>query len=191
MENLLLKEMHTISYKSYTALYEKWAPRIYRFIFSIIKSESIAEDIVQETFVKIWEHRNELTVNSESSFKSYLFTVSYHIMLKELRRQINHPHMEEYMEYCNDVLLAENTTEVKMDFAEFFAALEQAKKKLPPRQCEIFVLNKECHYSVAEIANKLSINEQTVRNQLSASLKIIRKELGDFLFILLLYYLNN
>ena len=56
-----------------------------------------------------------------------------------------------------------------------------------PRQREIFELNKEQNLSVAEIAEQLCIKEQVVRNQLSTALKIIRAELQQYSFILLLF----
>lgn len=188
MENLPLTERPSISYQSYTTFYKTWAPKIYRFVFSIIKSEQIAQDIVQETFTRVWTNKDRITINSEGAFKSYVFTVSYHIVLKELRSQINHPEMDDYMAYCNNTLLTENTTESKLDFSEFLVTLKLAKTKLNPRQLEIFTLNKEEHYSIAEIAAKLGINEQTVRNQLSSSLKTLRKELKEFSFLFLLYF---
>ena len=61
------------------------------------------------------------------------------------------------------------------------------KEKLTPRQREIFELNKEQNLSVAEIAEQLCIKEQVVRNQLSTALKIIRAELQQYSFILLLF----
>lgn len=78
----------------------------------------------------------------------------------------------------------------EIDFDQFCQALQKAKSNLSPRQREIFELNKEHNLSVAQIAEQLSIKEQVVRNQLSAALKIIRTELQQYSFILLLF-LNN
>lgn len=76
----------------------------------------------------------------------------------------------------------------QIDFDQFCKALKQAKEKTYSYQREIFELNKEQNLSVAEIAEQLCIKEQVVRNQLSTvTLKIIRTELQQYSFILLLF----
>lgn len=95
--------------------------------------------------------------------------------------------MEEYVEYNENARISEEDAEKDIDFDQFCKALQRAKANLSPRQREIFELNKEYNLSVAEIAEHLSIKEQVVRNQLSIALKIIRTELQQYSFILLLF----
>ena len=177
-EKLHIQGLLKSSYKDFTVLYEYWMPHLYQFVFSLVKSRQITKDIVQETFIKIWTRRKQ--INPDQSFKSYLFTISYHIVLKEFRRQINHPLMGDYLLYNNDIALSENIVEQKLDLDEFLIRYEKAKTKLTPRQREIFEMNKEMRIPVAQIANKLSLTEQSVRNQLSSSLKSLREELAMF-----------
>jgi RNA polymerase sigma-70 factor (ECF subfamily) len=101
-------------------------------------------------------------------------------MLREFRRQINHPVFTEYVEYTNQLQLSENTTENHLDFVEFCAELNRAKKKLSSRQVEIFHLNKELGLDVRSIALKLGITEKSVRNQLSTALTVLRNEMKNF-----------
>lgn len=95
--------------------------------------------------------------------------------------------MEDYIEYCNDIITSGNEIVEALDFDAFKEALNKAKLKLSPRQLQIFELNKELGYSISEIASKFSINEQVVRNQLSVSLKLIRKELSKYSLLLLIF----
>lgn len=186
-EKRLLKELTEGSEHSFNALYNLWGSRLYRFAFSYLKSDSAAKDVVQETFVKIWTNR--ASINPETSFKAYLFTISYHFLLKELRRQLNHPQMGNYLEIKKEFISTEDI-EAKYDFDLFLNDLESAKLKLTPRQKEIFVLNKEYNLSVAEIASKLSITEQVVRNQLSAALKVLRNELSNYSYLFILFTIH-
>jgi RNA polymerase sigma-70 factor (ECF subfamily) len=110
-------------------------------------------------------------------------------MLDEFRRQINHPVFAEYIEYSNQLQMSENTTERYLDFKEFCIELNKAKKKLSSRQLEIFHLNKELGQSVQSIAFQLSINEQTVRNQLSTALRILRSEMKNFMALFTFLFL--
>ena len=187
-EKDLIRKLKSGSASAYKELYEQWVSRLYGFVYRYVKSEAVTDDIVQETFLRIWTNRSGL--NPESSFKSYLFTISWHLLLKELRRQLNHPSMEEYLAYQNGPAISGEYIESNIDFEHFRAALTQAKQKLSPRQREIFELNKEQDIPIADIAARLSIGEQVVRNQLSVALKTIRTELQNHAFLLSIFLLN-
>lgn len=192
-EKRLILSVKSGSEKAYRTLYEMWVSRLYQFVYQYVKSEETTDDVVQETFYRIWINREKL--DAESSFKAYLFTIAYHLLLKELRRQLNNTSMEEFIEYnlrfasedYDNIRTSGDEAEKQIDFDQFCKALKQAKEKLTPRQREIFELNKEQNLSVAEIAEQLCIKEQVVRNQLSTALKIIRTELQQYSFILLLF----
>lgn len=78
--------------------------------------------------------------------------------------------------------------EEQLDFDRFLKELSKAKEKLTQRQRQIFEMNKEDNIPVSEIAAQFGITEQSVRNQLSAALKIIREELGDYGFFILVLF---
>jgi len=186
MEKKILQEVKRGTYNSFIVLYKNWSPRLYSFIFSLVKSKEITQDILQETFVTLWTHR--ASIDTERSLKSYLFTISYHLVLKEFKYKVCHPRMSEYIELSSELNLSENTTDNKIDFDDFLEKLEYAKKKLTPKQKEVFTLIKECNYSVAYVANKLGVNEQTARNHLATAIKTLRKELREYLSLFLLFF---
>lgn len=188
----MLKDEHTLviglksgSEESYRALYDLWFSRLYQFVLRYVKSEPVTDDIVQETFLNIWIHRQ--SISPCMSFKSYLFTIAYHFLIKELRRQLNTPLMKDYVAFCSELSTCDNETVEKLELKQFQDSLNRAKEKLSPRQRQIFELNKEGNATIAEIAASLSITEQVVRNQLSAALKIVRKELRQYPYLLLLF----
>lgn len=184
-ERYLLKLLKNGSYEAYTELYNKWLPFLFRFVFSFVKSRFVTEEIVQNTFVKVWVNRNK--IKEDKSFKAYLFTISYHMILREFRNQLSQTPMEDYVVFANDITHSESLDIYKMDFDFFLSELEKAKSFLSLRQREIFEMNKEENLSIKEIAEKLEINEQTVRNQLSISLKIIKSKLAGFPILVFLY----
>ncbi len=177
-EKHLLVEIKNGSIESFNELYKRWVSKLHTFVYCYVKSEAIADDIVQETFLRIWINRYRLDLNC--SFKSYLFTISYRLLLKELRRMLNNPLIEEYVEYEKELSISGRYIEVRIDFERFQMELAKSKGKLSPRQREIFELNKEQGFSISDIATQFSISEQVVRNQLSASLKVIRGELQSY-----------
>ena len=175
------------SYKDFTCLYELYAPSLYAFVFKLTRSTTRAKDILQETFINIGVHRKQ--TNPDLSFKSYLFTIARNLVLNEFRKNINNPILSDYLEYCNQEGLSENPTEQKIDFDEFNRRLQEAKKKLTPRQREIFEMNKEDGLSIHEIAMQTTISEQSVRNQLSAAIQQLRKEMKEYLLLFILLFL--
>ena len=74
-EKDLIQKLKSGSTPAYKELYERWVSRLYSFVYRYVKSETVADDIIQETFLRIWSNRSGL--NPESSFKSYLFTISW------------------------------------------------------------------------------------------------------------------
>ena len=181
----ILLSVRNGSEKAYQELYEQWVSRLYRFVFQYLKSKDASEDVVQETFLRIWSNRANL--NPDTSFKSYLFTIAYHFLLKEIRRQLNNPLMEDYVEYLNRLSTETIEVESLMCYDQFVEALEKGKQYLSPRQRTIFEMNKEYGMSIPEISEKLSITNQVTRNQLCMALKILRVELRQYYPLLLLF----
>jgi RNA polymerase sigma-70 factor (ECF subfamily) len=182
IEKAFIKELNAGSYKGFTKLYEIYAPRLYAFVYNLIHSESTAKDIVQETFIKVWENR--ATIDSNQSFKAFIFTIARNHLLNELRNHINR--MEpinnpEILEHKGYIGTTYNDTEEPFSLIELIKSLEQAKQKLTPRQRELFELNKEIGLSITEIAEKTGLAEQSVRNQLSQAIQRLRKEMKDYL----------
>lgn len=181
----ILLSVRNGSEKAYQELYEQWVSRLYGFVFQYLKSKDATDDVVQETFLRIWSNRANL--NPNVSFKSYLFTIAYHFLLKEMRRQLNNPLMEDYVEYLNRSSTETVEAESLMCYDQFVNALERGKQHLFPRQRIIFEMNKEYGMSISEISEKLSITNQVVRNQLCMALKILRVELRQYYPLLLLF----
>lgn len=175
------------SYKDFTALYEQYVPYLFAFILDITKSKTLAEDIVQDVFIKIWTLRKD--IDETLSFKSYLFTIARNMIISEFRQRIHNAEFIDYIEYLNKEDKSSITIEEKLDFDEFNKLLQCAKQKLTERQREIFVLCKETGKSPAEVAEQLSISDQSVRNQLSIALKILRKELDKYNFLFSTFFI--
>lgn len=177
-EKELIVGLNNGSARCFTELYNKWIDPLYDFVFQLVKSEKLTDDIVQETFISVWNYRETLQIRT--SFKAYLFRIAYHLIVKEIKRQIQNPLMEEYINYTNEPSVSEKTVTQCIDFDQFVKDYENAKKDLTPRQLQIFILNKEQECSIKEIAEKLSISEQSVKNQLLAASKIMRSDLKKY-----------
>lgn len=188
LERTYLERLRKGSYKDFTKLYELYVSRLYAFALGLTHSDVLAKDIVQETFVKVWIRREQ--IDPDMSFRSFLFTMAKNQLLNEFRRQANGPLFLEDIVFNESGEEGETYIERKLSFEEFNHRLELAKQKLSPRQRELFELNKEQGLSIGEIAAKTSVTEQSIRNQISQALHVLRKELGGYAILFSLFFIG-
>ncbi len=158
---------------------------------SIIKEKYQTEEAVQDIFLKIWEKRKDL--DPALSFKSYLYTIALNTTKKIYRKRLQEK------KYAQDIVLELHTDHTSdIDVLEYKNLLEYADRiinKLPSSRREIFIMSKKDGLKNAEIAERLNISEQTVKNQLVSAMKFLRSEAAKsndeigFLFFLLFYRL--
>lgn len=175
-ERILISRIKDGCGKSFRCLYELYVSDLYRFIYQYVKSADLAGEIVQDAFIRLWMYREHL--DPSKSVRSYLFTISYRQLLKELRRQTKNPLVRDYMEFIDSL-----TEEIlsAYDYDLYVKTIKMAVEDLPPRQREIWQLSREDGLSSAEIAAMLSISDQVVRNQISAAQRKIREKLLNLL----------
>ena len=159
--------------KSFGILYDFYYPELFHFIYRYLKSADLAREIAHDAFVRLWLHRQNL--DPDRSVRAYLFTICRNSLIKEFRRQLRNPLMKDYFDFISGLSVE---ARISYDYDTYVKAIGQASSILSPRQREIFMLSRNEGLSAAEIAARLSIGEQVVRNQLSAALKKIRMELG-------------
>jgi RNA polymerase sigma factor (sigma-70 family) len=180
MENDILKsyikELHLGSHKAFNAIYDMYADKLFSFALAHTKSQEIASDIVQETFLRLWMMRESLSI--DGSLQSLLYTIANHKIIDLFRKQINKTEMELYLGYKEEAGQDENNeVESKLLYDDFVKTLKLCKKLLTGRQLEIYELSREKGKSIEEISDVLSLSEQTVKNQLTTALKKIKSAL--------------
>ena len=82
-------------YKDFDKLYTIYADMLYGFVLNLTKSPSDAKDILQETFLRVWQTREQLS--TEMSFKSYLYAIARNLIIDSFRRQMRNMAFEEYI----------------------------------------------------------------------------------------------
>lgn len=168
-----LKQLQNGDLKTFDLVYKHYSERLYGFAFSILKNHDDAKEIVQETFLKLWNKRSDL--RSDKSLKAYLFTISYNISIDIFRKRLKDEKYVDYLKTHQEGL--EPETENMAQFNELNSEVQQAISALPEQRRLIFQLSREEGLSHAEIAKKLGITYKTVENQINLALKSIRKKL--------------
>jgi len=182
-EKLLVSKLRNNEVKSFDILFEKYSAKLYRFSFSLLKNHEDSKEIVQETFFRVWDKRRE--IDSSKSFKSFLFTISYHLIIDQLRLKLKD---QEYRKFLKEYFKAE---EVKVDSVTDYETLNRqisaVIEELPAKRKQIFSMSREQGLSHKEIAAQLNITVKTVENQINLALKLIKSRLGNDIFPVMLF----
>lgn len=184
----LIKELQKGSYKAFNCMYEKYFNLLYGFTFKLTRSHEVTHELVQETFIKVWVYRNK--IDPDLSFKAWLYKLVQNQFYNVMKKQFNHPLFEDYLNYNEDEHFTAQPSDGSFDFEAFNRNLYLAKKKLSPRQLEVFELCKEQGLSAGEAATKLNISEQAIYNYLSQALSVLRVEMMPFYTFFLLFFVQ-
>ncbi len=182
-DKLLVSLLKKNEVKAFDALFQKYSDKLFQFSFSLLKNSEDSKEIVQESFFRIWNKRNE--IDSFKSFKSYLFTISYHLIIDQLRLRLKDKEYRSFLQEYFD--LGDDSLNSSTDFDTLNKRIDLAVSELPEKRKQIYQLSRENGLSHKEIAEKLNINVKTVENQIGMAIKHIKQNLGnDFLPMLLL-----
>ena len=174
---------------AFERLFENYSQKLYRFSFSYLKSETEAEEIVQDVFMKLWENRHHL--KSDTSFQSYLFTIAFNAIRKHFNKKSRD---ENYAAGILEYLASENASiETNPDYESLVTKLEQLIGKMPDRRKKIFIKRKQEGISVSEIAKSMNISTKTVENQITDAMNFLKKEFkkDSTLGMVFLYIFQN
>jgi RNA polymerase sigma-70 factor (family 1) len=169
-EKLLISELQNHNEKAFRKLYDYYSQDIYRYSFSILKSKELAEENVQEVFLKIWLHRENL--NLEQSFKSYLFTIARNQAFNFLNKAANDLVLKEEIFYESQK--SYNQGDYSIREADCKRLKKRAIKQLPPKRKKIFKMSRKQGKTYEEISQELGISVNTVKSQMSKALESLR-----------------
>jgi RNA polymerase sigma-70 factor (ECF subfamily) len=147
------------------------------FVRRYVKTTEIAEELVQDLFLKMWSRRGSL--GEIDSVKTYLFRAARNTALNHLRRRkLEH----EWLEKEGTTITEEQTQEGDETVAEseLASAVRAAVDRLPPRCREVFMLSRDGGLTYGEIAKSLGISIKTVETQMGRALKALRESLKAY-----------
>jgi len=172
---------------AFRQLFHQYVPQLQPLARHITKTDAVAEDIIQETFLKLWISRDKLSAIENP--RSWLLKIVFHQSFSYLRRQAVH-------DRAIDKLAEEQepfTPETNLAYSTMVKLIGEAVTQLPPQAKRIYLLSREKGLKIPEIAEELSLSPNTVKNSLVRSLQAIRNYLqqaGHLLPFLLLWLLG-
>ena len=178
---LLIKDFKLLEgdESAFESLFWQYNSHIYNFVLSILYDKSLAEDITQTVFLKIWETHER--IDPEQGINAYLFTIARHLVYKETEKKL-------IFEQVSDVISSssvddDSALEKQMEANSLRDYILQLIEELPPARKMIFSLSRFEHLSNKEIATRLSISEKTVETQIYRSLQFLREKLSSDVFL--------
>jgi RNA polymerase sigma-70 factor (ECF subfamily) len=182
-EAVLFEDIKKGDEKAFERLFHSYYSHLCLFAEHYVRNRAEAEEIVQDTFVSIWEKKDKISITT--SVKNYLFRSVKNSSLNYLKHnQIKNQYAEK--------LISESSQEDSDDsgFIEtgLLLKIEDCINSLPEKRQEVFRLSREEGLKYREIAEKLNISVKTVETHMGLAIKTLREKLKQFSSFILLSF---
>ena len=161
---------------TFEKLFRKYYVGLCNYACKYIKDLDKAEEVVQELFYKLWEKRNKLDINV--SLKSYMYRAVYNGCLQYLNHRAIEIKYENYYKKQNKEYNRDASEAINMQ--ELNEIINETLNSLPERCRNIFLLNRHDGLKYREIAKKLDLSIKTVEANMGKALKLLRKNLKNY-----------
>lgn len=155
----------------FTAIFKQHEYRLYTLALTLTKSDQYAKDIVQDVFMKLWQHRNQIPVIT--NMDAWLYRLTENKIIDFLRKTAADKRLRDALWMNMQHMLSEETEET-VSSREYSYILEKAISHLPPQRKRIYRLCKEQGLNYCQIARELNISRNTVKNQLFTAIRTVR-----------------
>ena len=178
-DTALLEKLQTGDENALAQLYGQYAEPLTAFAAARLSSLEEARDIIQDIFVHLWQERATITI--KQSMRAFLYAAVRYRIIDHIRKNSTRRKYQQQIAHLPTITLS---TEELLYARQLESELHQAIEELSPRIREIFKLSRFEHLNFAQIAQKLGLSEQTVRNQLTTALSQLRIKLDKLSFLL-------
>jgi RNA polymerase sigma-70 factor (family 1) len=174
-EKALLQQVAQGDERSFRELYDHYYNRIYSIAYKLTKTESVAEDVVQEIFIKLWVHKE--TLSGVDNFNAYLNTLIRNHVFNCMRRLATeevflHKMIDEGSVVSDDVHDA-------LVYKELRKRLSDVISRLSPQQKRAYHLSRIEGLKHEEIASQMNISRETVKKHIGEALRLIKSQLRE------------
>lgn len=168
---------------AFAEIYQRYKLILHHHAWSKLGSQTEAQDAIQEVFSTLWSKRDTIVISHNLS--GYLYTsVRNHILNLIARKEVQDKYVASMQHFAStQTVTADHRVRENM----LQLAIEKEIASLPPKMREVFELSRKHHLSNKEIAAIMGTSEQTVKKQISNTLKQLRSRLGLFTYLYMLF----
>lgn len=189
-ESTLLSLLAQNSEYAFQLVFDRYRNNIYKVAMMYVKSPVIAEEIVQDVFLKLWFQRKHLT--EIRSLESWFFTLTKNLTLNCMKKIAHEWTARE--KWIKQNGLSENNADDKILNAEYQQLFQQAIAHLSPQQQQVYKMAKEQGLSYDAISRQLCISPLTVKTHMAralASMRLFLQQNGDLSILLIIAAIKN
>ena len=175
---------------AFRELYNRYSGKLYGNILRMTKSKDIADDILQNVFIKICENR--FAIDTTRSFKSFIYQIAQNTVFDNFRKEARHRVLASSAARQREELeQSESPTEKWIGAKEDKTMLENAVSKLPPRRREIYQLCKLEGLTYDQVSEIMGISTSTINDHIVKASKALREYLTQtrYYTMLLLFFI--
>jgi len=172
IESKILMELKKGDHSAFEKIFERYSKQLFQFSLRYLKSEAVAEDIVQEVFIRIWNNRSEIRTNT--SFQAYLFTITLNSVRKYFNQQSRLNEVKHGILFESSGFRPDFDGESNYQF--MLDKLELLIREMPEKRREVFVKKKLEEKSLKEISDELGITPKTVEYHITEAMRFLRNE---------------
>lgn len=170
----LVKKLKTGDLNAFNQLFNVYSSRLYHFAYGYFKSKDEAEELVQETFCKVWERKSDL--KEEFQFRSYLFTIAFNYVRKYFRSKAL---LNKYMESVTTGSVRDMPTSQDVNYPSLKELVDRLVDEMPEKRRLVFIKSRYEGKTATDIAEEMNISKSTVENHLNQALRHLRNCLRE------------
>jgi len=174
---------------AYGRLYSYYYPLLYTSLAFIAQSHEDAQEVIHETFLKIWKAKESLFLIR--SFEDYAYTLAKNLLFDQLKRKKTGRRIIEALSGDSVKQLASSPDQEYL-YKEYYQTAIMAINRLPAQKRRIFLLRTQEGMALGDIANEMGISISAVKKHLYAALSAVKEALrqntGEALIFLMLYF---
>ena len=149
-----------------------------------VRDEAVAQDITQEIFISLWTNRQRLVISG--SLRSYLLAAVKYKVINYFKSVVVKDKYQEDMAFLAEGQM-ELSAENKLIIKDLNKEIDEALQDLPEKMRQIFRMSRMQEKTIREISAELGLSAQTVKNQISAALKMLKERLSYLPFLILIF----
>ncbi len=176
-ETYLISQLKKGCKDAYGYLFKVYHKELCNYMTAICGNTKMAEDIAQQTFIKIWDNRQKLFV-SKNKLKRYIFKVAYNLFIDSQRKKKKEFQLLENLKQHAYLEMIETDSSL---FEERLKKVEQEIENLPEQCKKVFIMSKREGLKYREISEQLHISIKTVEVHMAKAMKRLRAQLTIFL----------
>ncbi|WP_316833992.1 RNA polymerase sigma-70 factor [Pedobacter nutrimenti] len=180
-----LKQGDTLAMEN---IYRNYWETVLDSVYKRVRDEEVAQDITQEIFISLWENRERLVI--EGSLGAYLQgAVKYKVINYFKSAIVKEKHQDDLTMLVGEQNAA--SAESQLLLKDLHKEIDEALMELPDKMRLIFSMSRKQEKTIQEISQELNLSAQTVKNQISAALKVVKKRLSYLLILSILILLTQ